>query len=98
MTTLTAQQLRDVAAYWADHNFVGQKVTATFSVDHIVAAAQSIDDAFDTTINQAQAAGFGPQKIINAINSNLPSPFSSASLQQKINLACNVLEKRAGLI
>jgi hypothetical protein len=98
MATLTTQQLRDVAAYWASHNFVNQNTTASFGVDDIQAAAQSIDNAFDTTINQAQGAGYGPMTIINGINANLPAPFSTASLQQKINLACNVLEKRAGLI
>jgi 6-phosphogluconate dehydrogenase (decarboxylating) len=98
MATLSTQQLRDVAAYWANHNFVGGNVTANFAIDHIQAAAQSIDNAFDTTINQAQSAGYGPQTVINAINANIPAPFSTASLQQKINLACNVLEKRAGLI
>jgi len=67
-------------------------------MDHLIAAAQNIDNAFDTTINAAQAAGFGPQTLINALNANLPAPFSTATNQQKINMACNVLLKRAGLI
>jgi hypothetical protein len=98
MATLTAQQLRDVATFWVNHNFVSGNATANFAVDHIQSAAQSIDNAFDTTINQAQTAGYGPMTIINAFNANLPAPFSTAPMQQKINLACNVLEKRAGLI
>jgi len=98
MATLTTQQLRDVAAYWANHNFVGGNITANFSIDHIQNAAASIDQALDTTINQAQNAGYGPMTILNGINANIPAPFSTANLQQKINLACNVLEKRAGLI
>jgi 6-phosphogluconate dehydrogenase (decarboxylating) len=95
---LTTQQLSQVAAYWANQNFVSANQTANFAMDHLVAGAQSIDSAFDTTINAAQAAGYGPQTIINAINANLPAPFSTATLQQKINMACDVLLKRAGLI
>jgi hypothetical protein len=95
---LTQQQLSDTATYWAEHNFVSGNQTANFAMDHLIAGAQSIDSAFDTTINAAAAAGYGPQTIINAINANLPAPFSTATLQQKINMACNVLMKRAGLI
>jgi hypothetical protein len=95
---LNTAQLNEVANYWAQQNFVAAGITANFAHDHLVAGAQSIDNAFDTTINQAQAAGYGPQTVINAINANLPAPFSTATMQQKINMACTVLLKRAGLI
>jgi hypothetical protein len=95
---LSVAQLDQVAAYWADHNFVAAGVTANFAINDIHAAAASIDQAFDTTINTAQSAGFGNMTIIQGINANIPAPFNTANLQQKINLACNVLEKRAGLI
>lgn len=95
---LNATQLQQVASYWANHNFVSSNVTANYGTNDIVAAAQSIDQAFDTTINAAQTAGFGNMTLIQGINANIPAPFNGASLQQKINLACNVLEKRAGLI
>jgi hypothetical protein len=95
---LTNAQLQDVAAYWANHNFVSANVTANYHIGDLIAAAQSIDQAFDTTINAAQSAGFGNMTIIQGINANIPAPFNAASLQWKINLACNVLQKRAGLI
>jgi hypothetical protein len=95
---LTTAQLRSVAEYWCNQNFVASNVTAIYNTDHVQAAAQSIDQAFDTTINAAQSAGFGNMTIIQGINANIPAPFSGATLQFKINLACGVLLKRAGLI
>jgi 6-phosphogluconate dehydrogenase (decarboxylating) len=95
---LTAQQKRDASAYWVNQNFVFKQILANYSLDDIQAAATSIDNAFDTTINQAQTAGFGNMTVIQAINANIPAPFNGASLQQKIELACHVLMKRAGII
>jgi hypothetical protein len=71
---------------------------ALYNLDDIQAAAASIDQAFDTTINQAQASGFGTFTISQTIGANIPAPFSGATAQQKLDLGCYVLLKRAGLI
>jgi hypothetical protein len=98
MATLNPQQKRDTAAFWAQSNFVVKQVTAVYSLDDLIAAITSIDNGFDTTLNQGVAAGFGAMPVIQALNANIPAPFSGATLQQKIELACAVLLKRAGLI
>lgn len=98
MSQLTSQQQHDVAAYWADINFVAKSVTATFSTDQIQAAAAALDSAFDTTLNAAVAAVGGTTTVINGLNAIIPAPFSGATAQQKTLLCCYVLMKRAGVI
>jgi hypothetical protein len=98
MTTLTAQQVHDTSAFWANKWFVGLNAVANFSVDDISAAVQAIDNAFDTTINAAASAGHGTQTIVQALNSVIPAPFSTATAQQKAELVCFAISKRYGLI
>ncbi len=95
---LTAQQNRDTAAYWANICFVAAQITATYSLDQIQTAVTTIDNAFDTTLNTAVAAGHGAETVIQALASVIPAPFSSATVQQKTLLACYVLMKRAGIL
>src|SRR5512139_3872769 len=95
---LTTQQLRDTSAFWADVNFVKVSITANFSLADIQAAAQAIDNAFDTTLNAAVTAVGGTNTIIQALAASIPLPFKNATVQQKTLLACYVLMKRAGLI
>ncbi len=95
---LTTQQLNSVGAVWAELNFVRAQVTAVYSLDDLKAAAQAIDNAFDTTLNAAVIAVGGTTTIINGLASVIPAPFSAATAQQKTMLACYVLMKRAGII
>jgi len=98
MTTLTPQQVRDTSAFWANKWFVGANSLANFSIDDINAAVTQIDNAFDTTLNAAVSAGHGAQTIVQALNSVIPAPFSSATTQQKAELVCFAIMKRYGLI
>lgn len=98
MATLTADQKRQVASFWADVNFVVAQAKAVYSIDDLVAAAQAIDNAFDTTLNNAVAAVGGTTTVINGLASVIPAPFSGATVPQKTLMACYVLMKRAGLI
>ena len=98
MTTLTAQQVRDTSTFWANKWFVGLNSLANFSIDDISAAITQIDNAFDTTINAAASAGHGTQTIVQALNSVIPAPFSTATAQQKAELVCFAISKRYGLI
>jgi hypothetical protein len=98
MTTLTPQQVRDTSAFWANKWFVGSNSLASFSIDDISAAVQAIDNAFDTTLNAAVSAGHGAQTIVQALNSVIPAPFSTATAQQKAELVCFAISKRYGLI
>lgn len=98
MTTLTPQQTRDTSAYWANKWFVSNSQLAGFSLDDLNAAVTQIDNAFDTTLNQAVSAGHGAQTIVQALNSVIPAPFSSATAQQKAELVCFAISKRYGLI
>ncbi len=98
MATLTAQQIRDTSALWAQKWFVTAKATAVYSVDELVATITAIDNAFDTTLNNAVAAGHGAQTIVAALNSVIPAPVSGATAQQKAELVCFAIMKRFGLI
>jgi hypothetical protein len=98
MTTLTAQQLHDTSAFWANKWFVGQGMTATYSTDDLNAAIAQIDNAFDLTLNAAVSAGHGAQTVIQALNSVIPVPVSGATNQQKAELVCFAIMKRFGLI
>ena len=83
MTTLTPQQTRDTSAFWANKWFVGANALANFSIDDI---------------NAAVSAGHGAQTIVQALNSVIPAPFSTATTQQKAELVCFAISKRYGLI
>src|SRR6516162_557271 len=98
MATLTPQQVRDTSAFWANKWFVGANSLAAFSIDDINAAVTQIDSAFDTTLNAAVSAGHGAQTIVQALNSVIPVPFSTATTQQKAELVCFAISKRYGLI
>lgn len=98
MATLTAQQIRDISAYWAHKWFVTAATTAVYSVDDLNAAITAIDIAFDTTLNAAVTAGHGTQTIVQALNSVIPAPLSGATTQQKAELVCFAISKRFGLI
>jgi hypothetical protein len=98
MATLTPQQTHDTSAFWANKWFVGLNTTANFSIDDINSAVTQIDNAFDTTINAAAAAGHGTQTVVQALNAVIPAPFSGASAQQKAELVCFAIMKRYGLI
>jgi hypothetical protein len=98
MATLTAQQLHDTSAFWANKWFVGLAATANFSIDDLTAAITAIDSAFDTTLNAAVSAGHGTQTIVQALNSVIPAPVSGATAQQKAELVCFAIMKRYGLI
>jgi len=96
MTALSSTQQRQVAGYWASISFA--QVTANFALDQIQAAAAAIDNALDTTLNAAVAAGHGAETVVQALNSIIPAPFSGASAQAKTLLVCHVIMKRAGII
>lgn len=95
---LTTQQKRDVAAFWANVNFVVAGAVANYSLDDLSAAAGAIDNAFDTTLSAAVTAVGGATTVINGLAAVIPAPFSGATVQQKTLLACYVLMKRAGII
>lgn len=96
MATLTAQQIRDTSAYWANKWF--SSATAVYSLDDLTATITAIDNAFDTTLNNAVAAGHGAQTVIQALNSMIPAPVSGATTQQKAELVCYAIMKRFGII
>ena len=98
MATLTAQQVRDTSAFWANKWFVTTNSLANYSIDDLNAAIQAIDNAFDTTLNAAVSAGHGAQTIVAALNSVIPAPVSGATNQQKAELVCFAIMKRFGLI
>jgi hypothetical protein len=98
MATLTAQQVRDTSAFWANKWFVADNLLAGFSIDDISAAVTQIDNAFDMTLNAAVSAGHGAQTVVQALNSVIPAPFSAATAQQKAELVCFAISKRYGLI
>lgn len=93
---LTTPQKIQVAAYFANAAF--QQAVANFALDDIQAAATAIDNAFDTTLNNAVIAVGGTTTVINGLASVIPAPFSGATAAQKTLLACHVLMKRAGII
>lgn len=95
MALTTAQRL-SLAQFAGQQLFAAE--TANFNVADLQAAAIAIDNAFDTTINAAVTAGLGADTVIQALNSVIPAPFSTATVAQKTLLACWVLMKRAGLI
>lgn len=95
---MTAADKRIVSAYWANVNFVIAQAKAIYSLDDLIAAAGAIDNAFDTTLNNAVIAVGGTTTVINGLASVIPAPFSGATAQQKTLLACYVLMKRAGII
>jgi hypothetical protein len=98
MASLTAQQIRDTSAFWANKWFVTNQITAVYSLDDLNATITAIDNAFDTTLNAAVSAGHGAQTIIQALNSVIPAPVSGATNQQKAELVCFAISKRFGLI
>jgi hypothetical protein len=98
MSAMTAADKRIVSAYWANVNFVIAQAKAIYSLDDLIAAAGAIDNAFDTTLNNAVIAVGGTTTVINGLASVIPAPFSGATAQQKTLLACYVLMKRAGII
>jgi hypothetical protein len=98
MATLTAQQLHDTSAYWANKWFVGPNVLAVYTVEDLTAAISAIDGAFDTTLNAAVSGGHGNQTVVQALNSVIPAPVSGATAQQKAELVCFAIMKRYGLI
>jgi len=98
MAALTPQQIRDTSVYWANIHFVAAQLTAIYSVDDLNAAVQAVDNAFDTTLNAAVSAGHGAQTVVQALNSVIPAPVSSATAQQKAELICFAIMKRYGLI
>jgi hypothetical protein len=98
MATLTAQQVHDTSAFWANKWFVAANALAVYSTDDLGAAIQAIDNAFDTTLNAAVSAGHGAQTIVQALNSVIPAPVSGATAQQKAELVCFAIMKRFGLI
>jgi hypothetical protein len=98
MTTLTAQQVRDASAFWANKWFVANNLTALYSLDDLTVAITQIDNAFDMTLNAAVSAGHGAQTVVQALNSVIPAPVSGATAQQKAELVCFAIMKRYGLI
>jgi hypothetical protein len=98
MTTLTSQQVAQSAAIWANKWFVAPNALGVYSMDDLAAAIQAIDNAFDTTLNAAVSAGHGAQTIVQALNSVIPAPVSSATNQQKAELVCFAIMKRYGLL
>jgi hypothetical protein len=96
--SLTTQQIASVAGFWTNVNFVVANATAIYSLDQIEAAATALDNAFDTTLNNAVTAVGGTTTVINGLAASIPAPFSGATTQQKTLLCCYVLMKRAGLI
>jgi hypothetical protein len=95
---ITSQQQRDTAVHWANENFVTVNATANYTIDDIAAAIAAVDSAFDTTLNQAVAAGHGAQTVWQAMAAIIPAPFSGATAQQKALLVSNVTMKRVGIL
>ena len=95
MALTTADQLW-VGQYAGQKLFTG--VVANFNVADLQAAAAAIDAAFDTTLSAAVTAMGGSTTVINGLVAAIPSPFSGATNQQKAQLACWVLLRRAGLL
>lgn len=93
---LTTAQNRDAAAQVANKIFA--TVTANFALDQIQAAITAVDNALDSTLNQAVTAVGGTTTVANGMAQVIPAPFSTATAQQKTLLVCYVLMKRAGLI
>jgi len=93
---LTAADKAQVAAYFA--NIAFNNAVANFNLADITAAANAIDNAFDTTLNAAVVAVGGTTTVINGLAAAIPAPFNSATVAQKTLLACHVLMKRAGII
>jgi hypothetical protein len=98
MAAMTAADKRIVSAYWADVNFGIAQAKAIYSLDDLIAAAGAIDNAFDTTLNNAVIAVGGTTTVINGLAAVIPAPFSGATVQQKTLMACYVLMKRANII
>jgi len=99
MSQLTPSDYAQIAAYWANQNFVQPGVTANFATDQLANAASTIDAAFDTTLNAAIATlGTSTLTLAAALNQIIPAPFSGATAQQKSLLVSYVLMRRAGII
>jgi hypothetical protein len=98
MATLTQQQLAETAAFWAAKWFVGANATAILNSSDLMAAISAIDGAFDTTLNAAVSAGHGNQTVAQALNSVIPAPASSLTVQQKAELVTFAIMKRYGLL
>ena len=106
MSALNQAQVADCAAQAASHLFggithiIGGATSATIGVNwtDIQTNVTALDAALDTTINAAQAGGFGSQTVINALAAQLSAPVSSWTAQQKYVLLMFVLAKRAGLL
>lgn len=95
---LTTQQKKDATVYWVLQNFVMPNVTANFNTTDITAAITAIDNALDSTLNQAVTAVGGTTTVANGMAAVIPSPFSGATATQKTLLVCYVLMKRASII
>jgi hypothetical protein len=95
---LTAVQTRQIAVVWAQQNFGQPNVVAKYSIDQIQAAASAVDVAFDTTLSAAVIAVGGATTVINGLSAQITVSMPGATASQQTMLACNVLEKRAGII
>jgi hypothetical protein len=98
MTQLTGAQQSQVAAYWANINFVQAQVTANYNTADITAAVAAIDAAFDTTLNDAVMAVGGGTTIANGLSSQITASMPAATVEQQTLLVSYVLMKRAGII
>lgn len=95
---LTTAQIHSLSQLWAQQQFVAANITANFTVADLQAAAQAIDNAFDTTLNAAVVAVGGGLTIAQGLNAIIPAPFNTATVAQKSILVCYVIMKRSGII
>jgi hypothetical protein len=93
---LTSPQNRDAAAQIASKIFNG--AVANFNLADLQSAVTAVDNALDSTLNQAVAVVGGATTVASAMAQIIPAPFSSATAQQKSLLVCYVIMKRAGII
>ncbi len=98
MSQLSATQVAQCAAYWANLNFVVPNVTANYSLDQIKTAVSAIDAAFDTTLSAAVTAVGGSTTVANGLSGQITASMPGATVQQQTLLVCYTLMKRAGII
>lgn len=71
---------------------------AHFNTADALAAVQAVDAALDATLTQAVTAAGGGTTVINALAAQLPAPWSTGSVAEKVMIAVVVFEGRGGLI
>lgn len=98
MSQLSATQVAQCAASWANTVFVLGKTTANYNLAQIQSAVSAVDAAFDTTLNAAVAAVGGNTTIANGLSAQITASMPGATVSQQTLIVTYVLMKRAGII